>query len=43
MSQFWQIAQKDSESLMSKIYEWRQKYLVGRQLYQFLKENFEKI
>lgn len=36
---FWEIAQKDIQALLAKIYDWRRKYLVGKNLYQFLNEN----
>ena len=36
---FWQIAQKNNQLLIDRIYEWRKKYPVGKQLYQFLKDN----
>ena len=36
---FWQMAQKNNQPLIDRIYEWRKKYPVGKQLYQFLKDN----
>ena len=39
---FWEITQKDIESLISKVYEWKEKYTIGKELYHFLNENLEK-
>ena len=39
---FWSMTQKDINSLIEKIYEWREKYTVGKELYQFLNQNLEK-
>jgi len=39
---FWSMTQKDINSLIKKIYEWRKKYTVGKELYQFLNKNLEK-
>jgi DNA adenine methylase len=36
------MAQTDIEGLIAKIYEWREKYPIGKELYHFLNENFEK-
>jgi len=36
---FWEMTQKDINSLIDKIYEWRNAYLVGKELYQFLTQN----
>jgi DNA adenine methylase len=36
---FWKAAQSDIDLLIMKIYEWRNKYLVGKKLYQFLNQN----
>ena len=37
---FWEVAQKDMQSLIAKIYQWKNQYVIGRILYQFLNENF---
>jgi DNA adenine methylase len=39
---FWQYSQIDINALKDKIYEWRQKYSVGKELYKFLNENLYK-
>jgi len=36
---FWEMTQKDINSLIDKIYEWRNAYPVGKELYQFLTQN----
>lgn len=36
---FWEYAQKDIETLIAKIYEWRQSFSVGKELYRFLNQN----
>jgi DNA adenine methylase len=36
---FWKITQKDVDTLIAKVYEWKNKYQTGRELYQFLNEN----
>jgi len=36
---FWEMTQKDVTALIDKIYEWREKYPIGKKLYQFLNEN----
>ncbi|MFY9590669.1 MAG: DNA adenine methylase, partial [Bacteroidales bacterium] len=38
---FWEMAQKDVNSLIDKIYEWREKFPVGKELHQFLNKNIE--
>ena len=38
---FWDMAQKDINTLISKIYEWREKHPIGKELFQFLNENHE--
>jgi DNA adenine methylase len=38
---FWMMTQKDVDALIKKIYEWREKYSVGKELYRFLNENLE--
>ncbi|MDR0768445.1 MAG: DNA adenine methylase [Dysgonamonadaceae bacterium] len=39
---FWEITQKDVEALIAKVYEWKNKYQIGKELYLFLNENFGK-
>jgi DNA adenine methylase len=39
---FWQFSQIDIDALKDKIYEWRKKYSVGKELYKFLNENLYK-
>jgi len=39
---FWEMMQKDVDTLIAKVYEWREKYTIGKELYQFLNENLEK-
>ncbi len=36
---FWETTQKDINSLLDKIYEWREAFPVGKKLYLFLNEN----
>lgn len=36
---FWQIAQSNIDKLIDKIYEWREKYKVGKELHRFLNDN----
>ena len=38
---FWEMAQKDINALISKVYEWREQYPIGKELFQFLNENHE--
>jgi DNA adenine methylase len=38
---FWLMTQKDIDTLISKIYEWKKKYSVGKELYKFLNKNLE--
>ena len=38
---FWEITQKNNIALVDKIYEWREKYPIGKQLHQFLKNNLK--
>ena len=38
---FWEMTQKDINSLISKVYEWREKYPIGKDLFNFLNENHE--
>jgi DNA adenine methylase len=39
---FWEMTQKDVNLLISKIYEWREKFPVGKELHRFLNENLTK-
>ncbi|HRP01525.1 MAG TPA: DNA adenine methylase [Candidatus Kapabacteria bacterium] len=36
---FWEMAQKDVDALIDKIYEWRNQFPVGKELHKFLNEN----
>ena len=36
---FWEMTQKDVDTLIAKVYEWKEKYAIGKELYQFLNEN----
>ena len=36
---FWEMTQKDVDTLIAKVYEWKEKYTIGKELYQFLNEN----
>ncbi|MDR1974490.1 MAG: DNA adenine methylase [Bacteroidales bacterium] len=38
---FWSMTQKDVSALVSKVYEWKKKYPVGKELFQFLNKNVE--
>ncbi|MDR1127080.1 MAG: DNA adenine methylase [Treponema sp.] len=38
---FWVMTQKDVNALIAKVYEWREKYPAGRELFQFLNKNSE--
>jgi len=38
---FWEMTQKDVDGVVSKIYEWKNKYTIGKELYQFLNENLD--
>jgi len=38
---FWIITQKDVNALINKVYEWREKYPNGKELFHFLNENHE--
>ena len=37
----WEMTQKDVDVLVEKVYEWKEKYKIGKELYQFLNENHE--
>ncbi len=39
---FWEMSQKDIDALIDKIYEWREKFPVGKELHKFLNENLER-
>lgn len=36
---FWKYSQKDMNGLVDKIYEWKSKYVNGKELYKFLNAN----
>ena len=36
---FWEMAQKDVDALIEKVYEWRNKFQIGKELHQFLNKN----
>jgi DNA adenine methylase len=36
---FWEMAQKDVDALIDKVYEWRNQFPIGKKLHQFLNEN----
>jgi DNA adenine methylase len=38
---FWEMTQKDVDALVSQVYEWKKKYPVGKELYQFLNKNMD--
>lgn len=38
---FWEMTQKNIDALIKKIYEWRERYPIGKELYQFLNENMD--
>jgi len=38
---FWEMTQKDVDTLIEKIYEWRNTYSLGKELYQFLNKNMD--
>lgn len=39
---FWTMAQEDVNSLINKVYEWRNRFPIGKELYQFLNENLDR-
>ena len=39
---FWEITQKDIDPLIAKVYEWKEKHTIGKELYQFLNENLDR-
>jgi DNA adenine methylase len=38
---FWEMAQKDVDSLIGKIYEWRERFPLGKELHKFLITNLD--
>lgn len=38
---FWEMTQKNVDSLIDKIYEWRASFPIGKELHKFLNENLE--
>lgn len=36
---FWEMTQNDDRALVRKIYEWRERFPVGKELHRFLNEN----
>ena len=36
---FWEMSQKDVDALIGKIYEWRNQFPIGKELYRFLNDN----
>ena len=38
---FWTMTQKDVNALIEKVYEWRKKYQIGKELFQFLNGNID--
>ncbi len=38
---FWEMTQKDVDALIEKIYEWRNQFPIGKELYKFLNANLE--
>lgn len=38
---FWEMANKNPKLLVKKIYDWREKFPVGKELYQFLNKNLK--
>ena len=38
---FWEMSQKDVDTLIDKIYEWRNKFPIGKELHKFLNANLE--
>jgi len=39
---FWEMTQKDVDILIAKIYEWKEKYAIGKELFKFLNTNLAK-
>jgi len=42
LHKFWEMTQKDMDGLITKVYEWKRNYTVGKELYSFLNENLGK-
>lgn len=38
---FWEMSQKDINALIDKVYEWRERFPVGKELHKFLNENLK--
>jgi len=38
---FWLMAQNNIDALINKVYEWKKKYSIGKELYHFLNQNLE--
>jgi len=38
---FWEMTQKNVDTLIAKVYEWKEKYPIGKELFNFLNENHE--
>ncbi len=38
---FWEIAQKDIQSLTKKVYEWRKQFPIGKELHKYLNKNLD--
>jgi DNA adenine methylase len=38
---FWEMTQKDVDALINKVYEWRNQYPVGKELFCFLNQNID--
>lgn len=38
---FWEMTQKDVDTLIDKIYEWRNKFPIGKELHKFLNKNLD--
>jgi len=38
---FWEMTQKNVDSLIEKIYEWREQFPIGKELHKFLNENLD--
>lgn len=38
---FWEMTQKDVDALIEKIYEWRNQFRIGKELYKFLNSNLK--
>jgi DNA adenine methylase len=39
---FWEYAQQDIEMLIAKIYEWRKRFTIGKELHRFLNQNIAR-